>query len=69
MRGIQANWRTTIAGIGLILAAVGTAIVAVTDDDPSTVIQAEVLVTQIMCGLALIFARDAAVSSEKSGAK
>lgn len=69
MQSILANWRTTAAGIALILTALGTALTAISDDDPQTVVVLDTLITQLVVGWALIFARDGSVSSEKSGAK
>jgi hypothetical protein len=63
------SWKTTGLGLGAILAALGSALVAYLDDDPATVPNVEVLVTTITVGLGLIFSRDNNVTSEDAGAK
>jgi len=63
------SWRTSLGGLGMILSAVGFALKASFDNDPSTVINIEGTIAAISGGLALLFARDNKVSSEDAGAK
>lgn len=63
------SWKTTLAGVGAILAVVGTALSALFDADPATVPDWSVVSAGIMAGLGLIVARDANVSSEQQGLK
>lgn len=69
MYSIKVNWKTTLGGIGVILTAVGVALNAAFDGDPTTVVQVEPLVVEVMVGLALIFARDGDKSSQDSGVR
>jgi hypothetical protein len=63
------SWKTTIAGVGAILTAVGHALSALFDNDPSTVVQLDVTVGAILAGVGLIAARDNGVTSEQAGVK
>lgn len=63
------SWRTTLAGVGTILTAVGVALKAVFDGDPATSVNFEATITAIMAGIGLIAARDNGVSSEQAGVK
>ena len=63
------SWRTTVAGIGAILVAVGSALSATFDNDPMTVADWGTVVAAIIAGIGLITARDNDVSSEQAGAK
>lgn len=63
------SWRTTIAGIGAILVAVGGAITATFDNDPATIADWTAVVAACIAGFGLVFARDNKVSSEAAGAK
>jgi hypothetical protein len=59
------NWKTTSAGVALILTAL---LVPLTDGDPATVVRVgEKELTAILLGIGLIFARDANKSSQDSG--
>jgi hypothetical protein len=58
------SWKTTGAGIGAILIAVGSAIAALTDNDPATTIDIGALSAALVAGLGLIFARDNDKSSK-----
>ena len=60
------SWRTTFAGIGAILVAVGAAATAYFDTDPTTVVDFGVLVAAILAGIGLISARDNGVTSEQA---
>ena len=53
------NTKTTIAGIGAILAAIGGALKALFDGDPSTNVDLTVTVSAITAGIGLIMAKDA----------
>lgn len=63
------SWKTTLAGVGTILTAVGVALKAVFDGDPSTSVNFEATITAITAGIGLIAARDNGVSSEQAGVK
>lgn len=65
---MKASWRTTAAGIGAILVALGSAATAAFDNDPATVADWGAVVAAMIAGIGLIFARDDKVSSEKAGA-
>jgi len=58
------SWKTTGTGIGAILIAVGSAITALTDNDPATTIDIGALSAALVAGLGLIFARDNDKSSK-----
>ena len=61
------NYQTSIAGVAMILSAVGFALTALTDNDPDTIINLNMLLAQILGGIGLIFSRDADKSSKKTG--
>lgn len=63
------SWRTTAAGIGAILVAVGSAVSAMFDNDPATLPDWGACIAAVIAGFGLIFARDNKVSSEQAGAK
>lgn len=63
------SWKTTLAGVGTILTAVGVALKAVFDGDPATSVNFEATITAITAGVGLILARDNSVSSEQAGVK
>jgi hypothetical protein len=63
------SWRTTVAGIGAMLVAIGGAISATFDNDPATVADWTAVIAACIAGFGLLFARDNKVSSEKAGAK
>lgn len=60
----SSSWKTTGAGIGAILVAIGSAISALTDNDPGTTIDIGALSAAIVAGIGLIFARDNDKSSK-----
>lgn len=64
----MASWRTTAAGCGAILVAVGSAISAHFDADPTTVADWGAVVAAVIAGVGLVMARDNKVSSEQAGA-
>lgn len=53
------NNKTTLAGIGAILVAVGAALKAAFDGDPATTLDLTSTVTAISAGIGLILAKDA----------
>lgn len=53
------NWKTTAAGIGAIMVAVGGALKALFDGDPSTNIDLTATVAAVTVGFGLIAAKDA----------
>ena len=53
------NKKTTLAGIGAILIAVGAALKALFDGDPATNLDITATVTAISAGIGLILAKDA----------
>lgn len=65
---MKSSWKTTAAGIGAILVAVGSALTATFDADPATVADWGAVVAAIIAGVGLIMARDNNVTSEQAGA-
>lgn len=65
---MKKSWKTTVGGIGAILAAVGAAMQQLFDGNPATNPDWGIVATAIMTGFGLIFARDNNVSSEEAGA-
>ena len=55
--------KTTLAGVGAILVAVGAAMSAMFDADPITVPQWDVVIAAILAGIGLIFAKDSKAPS------
>ena len=53
------NGKTTLAGIGAILVAVGAALKALFDNDPATSFDITTTVTALSAGIGLILAKDA----------
>lgn len=53
------NWKTTLAGAGAIMVAVGGAIKALFDGDPTTNIDLTATVAAVTVGFGLIAAKDA----------
>lgn len=66
---MKGSWKTTVAGIGTILAAVGAALAAQFDASPDTVPNWGAVATAITAGAGLLFARDNDKSSEDVKAK
>jgi len=56
------NYKTTIAGIGAILVAVGAALKAQFDGDPTTNIDIGATIAAITAGIGLIVAKDASTT-------
>ena len=63
------SWKTTAAGVGAILVALGSALTALFDSDPLTVPDWTAVIAALVVGVGLIAARDNSVTSEQSGAK
>ena len=53
------NTKTTLAGIGAILVAVGGALKALFDGDPSTNLDITTTIAAVTAGIGLIMAKDA----------
>ena len=58
------NWKTTLAGVGTILIAVGGALKSVFDGDPSTNLDIAATIAAITIGVGLIAAKDAEKKTE-----
>lgn len=66
---MNGSWKTSAAGIGAILVAVGSALSAMFDADPATIPDWGAVVAAVIAGIGLLAARDNNVSSEAAGAK
>ncbi len=66
---MNGSWKTSAAGIGAILVAVGSALSAMFDADPATIPDWGAVVAAVIAGIGLLAARDNNVSSETVGAK
>lgn len=66
---MNGSWKTSAAGIGAILIAVGSAMSAMFDADPATIPDWGAVVAAVIAGIGLLLARDNNVSSEAVGAK
>jgi len=66
---MKKSWKTTTAGIGTILGAIGYALAAQFDTDPSTLPNWGGVIAAITSGVGLILARDNDKSSEQVGAR
>jgi hypothetical protein len=53
------NTKTTFAGLGAILVAIGGALSALFDNDPATNVDLTVTVAAVTAGIGLIMAKDA----------
>lgn len=63
------SWKTTVAGLGTILAAVGGALTLFFDGKPETNPDWTIVIAAVITGLGLIFARDNNDTSKNAGAK
>lgn len=63
------SWKTTVAGIAAIIAAIALAISNEFDSDPATIADWGVVLATVIAGVGLLFARDNDKSSEDVGAK
>ena len=61
------SWKTTLLGVGTMLAVVGAALKAAFDGDPATVVEYGPLAAGLTAGIGLVFARDNDRSSEDVG--
>jgi uncharacterized membrane protein YhiD involved in acid resistance len=66
---VNGSWKTSAAGIGAILVAVGSALTAMFDADPATIPDWGAVVAAVIAGIGLLAARDNNVSSEAAGAR
>ena len=66
---MKKSWKTTAAGVGAILTALGAILTAYFDGDPATTPDYAALVAAMIAGIGLLAARDNNVSSEDAGAK
>ena len=57
------NTKTTLAGIGAILVAIGGALKALFDGDPSTNIDLSSTIAAVTAGFGLIMAKDAEIKA------
>jgi len=58
------NTKTTLAGIGAILVAIGGAMKALFDGDPSTNLDLTTTIAAVTAGIGLIWAKDAEKKAE-----
>tara|TARA_R110000822_G_scaffold49377_2_gene129329 strand:+ start:151 stop:348 length:198 start_codon:yes stop_codon:yes gene_type:complete len=58
------NTKTTLAGIGAILVAVGGAMKAIFDGDPTTSVDPTATIAAISAGIGLVMAKDASEKLE-----
>lgn len=63
------SWRTTVAGLGTVMVAIGGALNAMFDGNAATNPDWTATIAAITAALGLLFARDNKVSSEDVGAK
>ena len=58
------NTKTTLAGVGAILIAIGGALKAVFDNDPTTNLDLTTTIAAVTAGIGLIWAKDAKDATE-----
>lgn len=63
------SWKTTLAGIAAIVAAIALAIAHQFDSDPATVADWSAVITALTAGVGLVLARDNDKTSEQAGAR
>lgn len=63
------SWRTTVAGVAVILSALSTAVQLLFDGNPQTNPDFNILAAQIATGVGLLVARDNNKTSENVGAR
>lgn len=66
---MKGSWKTTMGGVGAILAAVGGALNLMFDGNPATNPDWTIVIAAVTTGIGLIFARDNNKSSEDVNAK
>lgn len=69
LKSIIANWKTTLAGVFTLLAAVGPQVNTLLDQDPLTNPDWQLVTAAVGAFIGLLAARDGDVTSEKSGAQ
>ena len=63
------SWKTTVAGIAAIVAAIALAVAHQFDADPTTVADWSAVIAALTAGVGLVLARDNDKTSEQAGAK
>jgi len=63
------SWKTTVAGIAGVIAAIASAVQAQLDGNPATVPDWGVVIALLASGLGLLLARDNDKTSEQVGAQ
>lgn len=63
------SWKTTTAGIAGIVSVIAAALQAQFDADPNTIPNWTSVISVVITGAGLLFARDNNVTSEQAGAK
>jgi len=63
------SWKTTLAGIAAIVAAIALAIAHQFDNDPTTIADWSAVITALTAGVGLVLARDNDKTSEQAGAR
>lgn len=63
------SWKTTVAGIGVALVAIGSALQAQFDGDPATSADWGIVIAAMIAAVGLFWARDNNRTSEQVGAK
>ncbi|RMF95501.1 MAG: hypothetical protein D6727_10635 [Gammaproteobacteria bacterium] len=63
------SWKTTLAGIAAIVAAIALAIAHQFDSDPTTAADWSAVITALTAGVGLVLARDNDKTSEQAGAR
>jgi len=66
---MNGSWRTSTAGLGAIHIALGSALSAQFDSDPTTLPDWGATIAAIIAGVGLFAARDKNVTSEQQGVK
>lgn len=66
---MNGSWKTTVAGIAALVAALADAVVAMVDGDAATNPDWPIVIAAALAAAGLIFARDNDKSSESVGAK
>ncbi len=62
------SWRTSLFGVGGVVAIVGSVLNALFDGDPATTVDWVTVCAGLAPAIGLLFARDNRVSSEQAGA-